>query len=29
HQLYPLLAHAVLFGSGYVGQTRAAALSVA
>ncbi|WP_205878726.1 fructosamine kinase family protein [Mycobacterium camsae] len=27
HQLYPLLAHVVLFGSGYVGQTRAAALS--
>lgn len=27
HQLYPLLAHVVLFGSGYVGQTRAAARS--
>lgn len=27
HQLYPLLAHVVLFGSGYVGQTRAAAQS--
>lgn len=26
HQLYPLLAHVVLFGSGYLGQTRAAAL---
>jgi fructosamine-3-kinase len=25
HQLYPLLAHVVLFGSGYVAQTRAAA----
>jgi fructosamine-3-kinase len=24
HQLYPLLAHVVLFGSGYAGQTRAA-----
>ena len=27
HQLYPLLAHVVLFGSGYAGQTRAAARS--
>lgn len=27
HQLYPLLAHVVLFGGGYVGQTRAAASS--
>jgi fructosamine-3-kinase len=27
HQLFPLLAHVVLFGSGYLGQTRAAALS--
>jgi fructosamine-3-kinase len=27
HQLYPLLAHVVLFGSGYLGQTRAAAVS--
>ncbi|OBK31497.1 fructosamine kinase [Mycobacterium asiaticum] len=25
HQLYPLLAHVVLFGGGYAGQTRAAA----
>ncbi|GFG53234.1 fructosamine kinase [Mycolicibacterium agri] len=25
HQLYPLLAHVVLFGSGYAGQTEAAA----
>ncbi|OBF28413.1 fructosamine kinase [Mycobacterium sp. ACS1612] len=25
HQLYPLLAHVVLFGGGYVGQARAAA----
>jgi fructosamine-3-kinase len=25
HQLFPLLAHVVLFGSGYAGQTRAAA----
>jgi fructosamine-3-kinase len=25
HQIYPLLAHAVLFGGGYVGQTLAAA----
>ncbi|WNG87888.1 fructosamine kinase family protein [Mycobacterium sp. ITM-2016-00317] len=28
HQLYPLLAHVVLFGAGYQAQTRAAALSV-
>jgi fructosamine-3-kinase len=27
HQLYPLLAHVVLFGSGYAGQSRAAAES--
>ncbi|MFB1296430.1 fructosamine kinase family protein [Mycobacterium sp. pW049] len=27
HQLYPLLAHVVLFGSGYLAQTRAAAIS--
>lgn len=27
HQLYPLLAHVVLFGSGYRAQTRAAAVS--
>ncbi|OAN36112.1 fructosamine kinase [Mycolicibacterium iranicum] len=27
HQLYPLLAHVVLFGSGYLAQTRAAAVS--
>jgi len=27
HQLYPLLAHVVLFGGGYAGQTRAAAMS--
>jgi fructosamine-3-kinase len=27
HQLYPLLAHVVLFGGGYVAQTRAAARS--
>ena len=27
HQLYPLLAHVALFGSGYVGQTRRAAES--
>ncbi|VEG51035.1 fructosamine-3-kinase [Mycolicibacterium aurum] len=27
HQLYPLLAHVVLFGSGYLRQTRAAAVS--
>ncbi|OBK76456.1 fructosamine kinase family protein [Mycobacterium sp. 1274761.0] len=27
HQLYPLLAHVVLFGEGYVGQTEAAARS--
>lgn len=27
HQLYPLLAHVALFGSGYLAQTRAAALS--
>lgn len=27
HQLYPLLAHVVLFGGGYVGQTLAAATS--
>lgn len=27
HQLYPLLAHVVLFGDGYAGQTRAAARS--
>ncbi len=27
HQLYPLLAHVVLFGSGYAGQTEAAARS--
>jgi fructosamine-3-kinase len=27
HQLYPLLAHVALFGSGYVGQTEAAARS--
>lgn len=27
HQLYPLLAHVVLFGGGYVGQTRAAVRS--
>ncbi|MDG4667432.1 fructosamine kinase family protein [Mycobacterium sp. 236(2023)] len=27
HQLYPLLAHVVLFGPGYLGQTRAAATS--
>lgn len=27
HQLYPLLAHVVLFGSGYVAQTEAAARS--
>jgi len=27
HQLFPLLAHVALFGAGYVGQTRAAALS--
>jgi fructosamine-3-kinase len=27
HQLYPLLAHVVLFGGGYVRQTAAAALS--
>lgn len=27
HQLYPLLAHVVLFGRGYAGQTRAAAMS--
>ena len=26
HQLFPLLAHVVLFGAGYVGQTRAAAV---
>jgi fructosamine-3-kinase len=25
HQLYPLLAHVVLFGRGYAGQTSAAA----
>jgi fructosamine-3-kinase len=25
HQIYPLLAHVVLFGGGYVGQTLAAA----
>ena len=29
HQLYPLLAHVALFGSGYLGQTRAAALRAA
>jgi fructosamine-3-kinase len=28
HQLYPLLAHVVLFGRGYVRQTFAAAVSV-
>ena len=28
HQLYPLLAHVVLFGAGYVRQTEAAARSV-
>ncbi|ANI37425.1 fructosamine kinase family protein [Mycolicibacterium vaccae] len=28
HQLYPLLAHVVLFGPGYLAQARAAALSV-
>jgi fructosamine-3-kinase len=28
HQLYPLLAHVVLFGSGYLRQTLAAAVSV-
>ena len=28
HQLYPLLAHVVLFGDGYVGQTAMAARSV-
>ncbi|MFG1934804.1 fructosamine kinase family protein [Mycobacterium sp. NPDC048908] len=28
HQLYPLLAHVVLFGGGYVGQARAAADSL-
>ena len=27
HQLYPLLAHVVLFGGGYAGQTEAAARS--
>jgi hypothetical protein len=27
HQLYPLLAHVVLFGGGYVSQTEAAARS--
>lgn len=27
HQLFPLLAHVVLFGSGYLAQTRAAAVS--
>lgn len=27
HQLFPLLAHVVLFGTGYAGQTRAAARS--
>jgi fructosamine-3-kinase len=27
HQLYPLLAHVVLFGSGYGRQTEAAAAS--
>lgn len=27
HQLFPLLAHVALFGSGYLGQTRAAARS--
>ena len=27
HQLYPLLAHVALFGSGYVGQTENAAMS--
>ena len=27
HQLYPLLAHVALFGSGYLAQTRAAAIS--
>ncbi len=27
HQLYPLLAHVVLFGAGYLGPTRAAAAS--
>lgn len=27
HQLYPLLAHVVLFGPGYLAQTRAAAVS--
>ena len=27
HQLYPLLAHVVLFGAGYTGQTEAAAVS--
>ena len=26
HQLFPLLAHVVLFGAGYVGPTRAAAV---
>jgi fructosamine-3-kinase len=25
HQLFPLLAHVVLFGGGYAGQTHAAA----
>ena len=29
HQLYPLLAHVVLFGGGYAGQTMAAASSAA
>jgi fructosamine-3-kinase len=27
HQIYPLLAHVVLFGGGYAGQTLAAASS--
>ena len=29
HQLFALLAHVALFGSGYLGQTRAAAESAA
>ena len=29
HQLYPLLAHVVLFGSGYARQTEAAARGAA
>jgi fructosamine-3-kinase len=29
HQLYPLLAHVVLFGAGYASQTRAAATGAA